>query len=344
MIEMLVGAAIALLGLLAMSQAFMLFDLQRRISGGGMDAQTGAGAALYGIDREARQAGLGFGDQRFAGCPLAFSAGGTPAPLAAVRIVEGDNGAPDSLVLLAAHGAHVPAMPLVAGLSPGAGDITLASTLGMAAGDMLLLREAGKPCSLVRIGAIVSEQHASRVALDGTALSSASETVPAGGYSTSALAVGLGQLSEVAYSVGDAGLMRSVSVPGAAAAGMPIAAEIVSMKAQYGFDTRPGARADLRVDRWSAAMIDADGDGIVGGAGDVQRIAALRLALVARSTARTRRGACVADDAPQWEAADASGVLGRQPISLAHLPDWQCYRYRVVETVIPLRNLIWGML
>jgi type IV pilus assembly protein PilW len=29
-------------------------------------------------------------------------------------------------------------------------------------------------------------------------------------------------------------------------------------------------------------------------------------------------------------------------ISLAHVPDWQCYRYRVAETAVPLRNVIWG--
>jgi type IV pilus assembly protein PilW len=87
----------------------------------------------------------------------------------------------------------------------------------------------------------------------------------------------------------------------------------------------------------------------------LQRIAAVRLVLVARSAAPAQRGASCsatiaagpasgpAGNAPQWQAADAGGKLGPQQISLAHLPDWQCYRYRTYETVIPLRNLIWGV-
>jgi len=28
--------------------------------------------------------------------------------------------------------------------------------------------------------------------------------------------------------------------------------------------------------------------------------------------------------------------------SVKTLPDWQCYRYKAFETVIPLRNVIWA--
>jgi type IV pilus assembly protein PilW len=36
----------------------------------------------------------------------------------------------------------------------------------------------------------------------------------------------------------------------------------------------------------------------------------------------------------------AEGPVGATPC----LPNyWRCYRYRVYETVIPLRNMLWGM-
>jgi type IV pilus assembly protein PilW len=343
-VELLVGVAIALLGLLAMSEAFMLFDLQRRISGGGMDAQTSAATSLFGLEREAQQAGLGFADQRFTGCALAFAAGGATQTLAPVRITVGSKGAPDTLTLLIGE-RHAMATPLVSDLATAAGEIVLGSTLGMAANDVLLLQESGKPCSLARIGAILSNQRASRVALDGAALSSGNDTVPASGYSTDALAIDVGALSAITYSIDASGLLRRQDAPGASGSDAAIASDIVSLKAQYGFDTRSGVRTDFRVDRWSATIIDADGDGTVGSAGDVQRIAALRLALVARSTARVQRGdSCNATTAaPQWEAADASGTLGQRDISLTHLSAWKCHRYRVYQAVIPLRNPLWGM-
>jgi type IV pilus assembly protein PilW len=45
---------------------------------------------------------------------------------------------------------------------------------------------------------------------------------------------------------------------------------------------------------------------------------------------------------PGWEAPDSAGMLVRTDISLTHVPDWRCYRYRSYETVVPLRNVIWG--
>lgn len=357
--DLLIGAVIALLGLLAMSEAFIVFDLQRRVSSGGMDAQTGAATALYGIERELQQAGLGFGDRRVLGCGALHPAGsGAPAALtlAPVRIIQGANGGPDSLVILAGSGLALP-VPLLAGLARGATDAAVASTLGMAAGDHMVLQEAGKPCSLVRIASLPGNQLVRRAGLDGAALDTGNDAVPAAGYSPAGTAFHLGAASVVTYSIDGASLLRSVepmagaTVPSVAQ--VPAASDIVSLKAQYGFDTRPGPQQDIQVDRWSAAMIDADGSDVVGDAGDWQRIAAVRLALVARSPFRAQRqaaancsttstGAANILNAPEWQAADARGVLAAMPISLKHLPDWQCYRYRVYETVIPLRNVLWG--
>lgn len=43
----------------------------------------------------------------------------------------------------------------------------------------------------------------------------------------------------------------------------------------------------------------------------------------------------VTADAPKWAAsADV-------PIDLSGLSDWQQYRYKTVETSVPLRNMIW---
>jgi type IV pilus assembly protein PilW len=140
-----------------------------------------------------------------------------------------------------------------------------------------------------------------------------------------------------------------------AAAGAVVADNIVSIKAQYGFDTRAGAAfqptSGLQVSQWSASMIDADGDGVAGSAGDYQRVAALRLAVVARSKAPERAdastGTCTAT------ANQPTVFSSAQPAGVAAVPvtinvavtgdpvDWHCYRYRVFETIVPLRNMSW---
>jgi len=128
----------------------------------------------------------------------------------------------------------------------------------------------------------------------------------------------------------------------------------VSIKAQYGFDTRTGSAFDpkgaLRVGRWSAEMIDADGDGEAGGAVDYQHLAALRIAVVARSKTREHAAAGAACTATTslptvFGAAEPFGVAAA-PVSVAvavagDSVDWRCYRYRVFETIVPLRNASW---
>ncbi|MET0963361.1 MAG: hypothetical protein ABWY05_11200 [Noviherbaspirillum sp.] len=180
---------------------------------------------------------------------------------------------------------------------------------------------------------------AGRVAEGGNA-------VDAGGYTSDAGVYNLGRLHELSYAIRGTVLQRTL----AGHEPEDIAAEVVSLRAQYGFDTRAGEHARLEVDTWSVAMLDADRSGTVGDRGDWQRMAGLRLVVVGRSPYRVpvgadgKCGATVAGavNAPGWQVAQADGVLGSSGISLAHLPNWQCYRYRVYETVVPVRNVVWG--
>jgi len=88
-------------------------------------------------------------------------------------------------------------------------------------------------------------------------------------------------------------------------------------------------------------MIDADSNGKAGDAGDLKRLIAIRFAVVARSSQRSDQG-CNASQ-PQWTAGDATtGQLTSTDIALDHIDNWNCFRYRVLEAEVPLRNLIWN--
>ena len=84
---------------------------------------------------------------------------------------------------------------------------------------------------------------------------------------------------------------------------------------------------------------------IPGDNGDLRRLLAVRLAIVARSDKREPPGAagCDTSAAPEWLAgADTDGQLTPTTIDVSSVPDWRCYRYRVLQSVVPLRNLIWS--
>jgi type IV pilus assembly protein PilW len=107
-------------------------------------------------------------------------------------------------------------------------------------------------------------------------------------------------------------------------------------------------------------MLDADNDGIVGGSGDYQRLAAVRLAVVARSREPEKPDAggttCPKTNPPIAPATTPqmpTVFALQQPSAIATVPiqvnvavagdpiDWTCYRYRVSETIVPLRNSGW---
>ena len=88
-------------------------------------------------------------------------------------------------------------------------------------------------------------------------------------------------------------------------------------------------------------MLDADGNSKTGDNGDLLRLLAIRLAIVVRSAERSDQGCN--SPVPKWMAADdTSGDLKATDISVNKDSDWACYRYRVLQTEIPLRNLLWS--
>src|SRR5699024_3426191 len=97
-------------------------------------------------------------------------------------------------------------------------------------------------------------------------------------------------------------------------------------------------------------MIDADGDTKAGSAGDYEHIAALRIAVVARSKTRARPNAAGASSATVvLPTVFASAEPFHVPPAPIHVDvaaagdraDSRRYRYRVFETIVPLKNASW---
>lgn len=117
--------------------------------------------------------------------------------------------------------------------------------------------------------------------------------------------------------------------------GDPVVSEVVSMQAQYGISAVGTSNAVTAwVDAtgtWSVASLAANLD-------NRNRIKAVRVAIALRNGLKEKAAVTPVAALP-WRAADGTALM---TLSVAHLPDWANYRYRVYGTSVPLRNMIWS--
>ena len=339
---MMVGLAVGLIVMAVVLKVGVLFDARRKSVAGMAEANIDGMLAIQSLQRELRMAGNGLGPPDALRCDLTRASGvtlGPVLPLQAVTIINGAAGAPDTIELLASGKPQsVPAARLIATYAQGNAAINVDSTFGVLPGDWLMLQQAGTArCLLVQAQAIPIGAYRIEPA------SLPDQAVPAGGYATGSAVVNLGSLHRLRYAVGtDASLQQAqFDIASGKWSSSAIASGIVNLQAQYGFDTRPGTQAAPAVTWWSDDIIDADGNGAVGNTADWQRLLAVHIAIVMRSAQR-KEGACDTM-APTWLAGDPiTGQLGPINLSIGTSVNANCYRYRVIDAEVPLRNLLWS--
>jgi len=352
LVEIMVGIGIGLVASLVILQVFTVFEGQKRSATSGSDAETNGGIGLFSIERDVRMAGYGFSVPAALGCVINSSYSGTSQPalsLTPVTITNGANGLPDTIKILYSSKGNwsVPAR-ITVDHPPTADNFFLNTTLGIAVDDLMIAFEPGKDCTLLQVTGIpngnVQIHHQNTSPWDPPG---GQNIFPASGYGPGAMLFNLGALINRTYSLDAFSnlLLSDFSSPTNTSDEQSLTPNIVNLQAQYGFDTRVSP-SDARVDTWSDAMIDADGSGVVGDSGDVARIYAVRVAVVARSALLEKPksdGTCdittsTSANKPTWSGGAID--VSKNPDGAANA-NWQCYRYKVFETVVPLRNLIW---
>ena len=389
-VELMVSIVIGLLAITFATRLVIGGEKAKDAAVGGSDAMQNGMLALYSLSNDAGDAGWGLNDPMLAGCNTEFSdsrgfrmavaqrAGLDITPLAPV-VIESRGAAPDLVTFYSGTSqTGIGSVKLAANYTPGESSIAVDSNspYDFNVGDVLVvapLAAAGARCTVMQMSGTGSGQ------------SSANRlTIATGDQFRFNPQAGLGVPYELnlayLYNLGSADrlhfhtwsvsagvlLLRATDMPGSEANGASVSDNIVSLKAQYGFDNRtvpnynpntPGnsswgetTASGMRIGAWSATMIDADGDGLVGGAGDYQRVGAVRLAVVARSKSTERpgaNGACTATTVlPTVFAQAAPASVAAAPIQVnvavtGDPVDWKCYRYRVFETIVPIRNAQW---
>lgn len=334
MIELLVGMVIAMLATIIIMQVYEVFEGQKRTTTGGADTQTNGMIALYNIQRDAASTGYGLPVFSKRGSALLCepvptinhdgNAATAEIGIYPALLTDGGAGAGASDTITLTYGdtqtGGVPVPVTVAGNSA-----LVDNNLGCKAGDIALLVN-GANCDLEKVTALTGT---TGITFENN------PTVVTGSVAC------LGNWNEFSYSVVNNTLMRN---------GTATVAGIVAIQAQYGISATPNSNTITQwVNPTGAWALTKAGNAILTPTlSDRNRIKAIRVAIVAQSGLWEKEGVSTA--CSSTTAANPTGVCAwagtptspAPDIDLTHLPDWDHYRYRVFDVVIPVRNVIWS--
>lgn len=361
LVEIMVGILIGMFAVLVILQLLSSTSTQQRLAGSSGDAQINGALASHLLSRELTQAGLGLSAYTLLGCSLGYTTTGDGAAVTLGALAPVTVNPTTSLV--PAGDANTDTLLVIGGASgsPSEGDATLAvststsltvsTPASFAVGDWVVAagttRDSSSACAL-RLGRVT--------AISGSALTltSATASLPlnSGAYnlgaqpSIHAFAVRNGNLTMCDYLVNNCGSSSNVSN---SAVWVPVASNVVSLRAQYGRDTSGLAASTMD------GVVDSFDQTTPASGGTVPlycgwlRVIGLRLALVARSQQYDK--ALVTTAAPTWSGSTANTSTTTAlttvtptaaPIDLSGNSEWQHYRYKTIEVSIPLRNIIWN--
>lgn len=336
-----IAMVIGLFGVLIMVQVYSLAESNKRNSSSGNDAMNEGVSTLYALQRDVSMGGFGIADTKLLGCNTVLRPGVTLVAMAPVtvnhpQIPAGDANTDTLLVVSAYSNGSTQGDSITA--SPVADQYTVNTAASFSANDWVIPAPLVRNCSGTSgtlTPALSLTQIASTTATTISVVTGTGTVLPSyiAPYPTMfnlgprapkviAYAVRNGNLTACDYVANDCSVAANVSNT---AIWLTVGSNIVSLRAQYGRDTTIGTM-DGVVDLYDLTQPAS--------VCDWARVSAIRFALVSRS-AQPANG--VTASAPVW---DGSAV---SPISLSANPGWQNYRYKVFQTVVPLRNVAWMM-
>lgn len=356
LIEVMVGLAIGMISMIVVMEVFAIFEGRKRTATSGGDAQNNGAIALHMIEQDTKMAGWGVDSSLYAGCNQTYSycdgtascGGGSLSnfSFASVHITDGGAG-PDSIAVQYFADPEIATfrLPVTTTLRKTmpqpSSELDVTSVSGCAEGDLVLASQAGN-CTLMQITHIqdtalkVQHNPGAHGAFNPPASYQNDNNWPA--YTTGAKLScfkpsSSGPSYKRTYSINTTTRQLQRENNGVAE---QIAPEVIDLQAQYGV-APVGSQVVGNSDWTNATGGTWENPSMV----DAKRIKAIRVALVARSTQyeKPKPGESCKTTTSTMVANWSSWAV----FNTAHFPsDWQCYRYKVFETVIPLRNVIWG--
>lgn len=285
----------------------------------------------------------------------------------AVRIVDGAAGAPDTITVRyfenpTSDAFQVPSSANYIGDNAATSTLSASSNTTCSLGDLVLVSDATVPaaapgtCTILQVttAPVVPVAPANATLIhaaspyNNTANWPAAPSAPTSRATVSCFKPAAdGPVFKRVFSIDAAqNLVKSDNTVTPTVANEVVASGIVDIQAQYGL----AADQTQNVTSWVNASAPWDNPKPLAAvygtttAGRLQNIKAVRIALLARSAQFEKpnqvSGLCTATTAamvaawPKW-----NGVAVFQAPTA---PNWACYRYKVFQTLVPLRNIIWA--
>jgi type IV pilus assembly protein PilW len=364
LIELMVGLVIGLVTLLAVTQVYLNWDSRQRTSSSKNNAQISGTLAAYTLERDIRQAGMGFGSASSptdikAGCAVAASFNGAPVNFNFIplQIVNGDGGGTDQISVLYGNSSLHSLGGSV--INSTATTKSLLNRAGFMPGDKVVLTSTTVPNTCQMVEVTVTDPITSGTTQAFQHLMDPYQSVyrPAGMLTKPSMNLAIGTATDTfdeAFNLGPEPIATVWSIAGATpvrpvlqktnllpVAGtippvLEISEGIVNLQAQYGYDVNDDGQ--IGATEW----FDADNPLIA--PTNWSRVLAVRYSLLARSRhyeSLPFRAANPFWAGGQFLMADVSGSTDSDP---AGANNWRAYRYVVYEGVVPLRNVLWGRL
>lgn len=347
LVELMVGLAIGLLATLVIAQVLTISEGRRRTTVSGSDAQVSGSLALYTLQREIQMAGYGLSTSTTGlGCAVTAQRAGTnyALTLAPVIITQGAAGAPDTIQINSSGKQSFSVPTRVTANHNGATDtvFSVATTVGAAVGDVMVAVppaiDVNNWCSVFNVtGTTGTTQISHAVGASGPWNQAPGATIQPATYAAGTYLVNIGPFATRSMSVSATNTLQvsSFSTTTAAITTEDLFADVVNLKALYAKDTN----GDGLVDTYDNVTPTT--------AAGWQQVRGVRLAIVSRSAQMEKDNVTSAN--LLWDVGSTGAVAGSAACGTSRcltlivntLPDWQRYRYKVYDTFVPLRNLLW---
>lgn len=376
LIELMVALVIGMVLALAVFGVLAAWEGKKRVTTGLNDLEQAGNLALFELDQWVRSAGSGFSSTAAAGnsaygCLLRASAASgqtlprtaaLPAPFASVDFdgdgnfpllpvmivpdatTPGESGQPSDALLVMGGSAHHGGAALALGADPAGTTLTLDSTLGLSAGELLLLFDpsVANRCLLTQVASSTS----TNLTLGGSFhAATVDDTSVASSFKKDGLVLPLGSPTTdppqfQLVGVGDHNTLYSydlLQTSGEDTALQARAEGVFEMHALYGVDNDGNGT----IDAWVSADTDSDyaADKLMAGTSTARtlilRIKALRVGLILRTTLPEKTAEETSTPSTLYLFKDLDDGL-RYERALSG--DALKYRYRVMEATLVLRN------
>jgi len=337
LVDVMIGLAMALFTTLVIYVVVASADKLRHDSQSAGDAQQTGLFVLSRIAFDIGNAGSGFASatQALSTCPASPNIADTLRPIAVLISDSGRDDVPDRIAIRYGVAAAIAGPATFAAAAPAGASFLIQSPYAFGAGDRVIAVGRNGDCAATDV--------ISSAASTPGVVEVVHPPLPSA-FPASSWLVDLGSINDaqvIRYDV-QSNVLRTTDLLNGDAPN-PLASNIVNLKFQYGIDSD----GDGTLDAWVPARSSPFGDWrdatLLSASADVlSRIKAVRVGLIVRSDFLDRN----IDTAFGWtlfdcEAADKSLCQGRLSGSIPATAAGG-YRYRVHETMVPLRNILWN--